>query len=89
MGTELTSTRQTGLIEFESPFYQNARFRPTQTLPVESIQSEGYQAMTLNQSSQPSTAETFMLDYVATGEDFTLFWFLNVPRMYRYDFPNT
>jgi hypothetical protein len=89
MGTELTTTRLTGLIEFESPFYQNARFRPTQTLPVSSIQSEGYQVMNLNQSSQPSTAETFMLDYVATGEDFTLFWFLNVPRMFRYDFPNT
>jgi hypothetical protein len=87
MGTELTSTRLTGLIEFESPFYQNARFRPTQTLPVDSIQSEGYQVMNLNQSSQASTVETFMLDYVATGEDFTLFWFLNVPRMYRYDFP--
>jgi hypothetical protein len=88
LGTELTSTRLTGLVEFESPFYQNARFRPTQTLAVDSIQSEGYQVMNLNQSSQPSTVETFMLDYVATGEDFTLFWFLNVPRMFRYDFQN-
>jgi hypothetical protein len=87
MGTELTTTRLTGMIEFESPFYQPARFRPTRTLAVDSISSEGYNLMNLNQSSQASSAETFMLDYLATGEDFSLFWFLNVPRMFRYDFP--
>ena len=86
-GMELQLTRNTGCIEIESPFYQPVRFRSTRFIRPAPIQSE---TLLLEVYQQGNTGENdegaFQSDFIATGEDFTLFFFLSVPRFYRWDF---
>jgi len=87
-GLDQTNTRNTQTIEFENPFYQAARFRPTQQIEPSSLPGESYYVGLLTQLASNETGDPgFLLEYVSTGEDFTLFWFLNVPPYFRYDLP--
>lgn len=87
-GMELQLTRNTGCIEIESPFYQPMRFRSTRYIRPMRIPSEALLIETYQQRDTSSMdTGTFQSDFVSTGEDFTLFFFLSVPRYYRWDLP--
>lgn len=88
-GLELSLTRNTGCIEIESPFYQPVRFRSTRYILPRRIQSEAIY-IEAYQQGDPNINDlgTFQSDFVSTGEDFTLFFFLSVPRYYRWELPS-
>lgn len=86
-GSELMLLRNNACMEFESPYYYPLRFSSTRLTRADEIQSEMYHASQFTQSGGAETGRKFVLDYVATGEDFTLFFFLNAPRYYRWDMP--
>jgi hypothetical protein len=86
-GSELMLLRNNACLEFESPYYYPIRFSSTRLIKPEEIESEFYLASQFTQSGGAETGRKFTLDYVATGEDFTLFFFLNCPRYYRWDMP--
>lgn len=87
-GSEYTFTRNTGTIEFESPYYNERRFSSPRIYKPADIQSEAYEYC-INTAYSGGTAGQpgFMKEFVAPGEDFTLMFFLNVPIMYKYPFP--
>jgi hypothetical protein len=87
-GSELMLLRNNACLEFESPYYYPIRFSSTRLIKPEEIESEFYLASQFTQSGGAETGRKFTLDYVATGEDFTLFFFLNCPRYYRWDMPS-
>jgi hypothetical protein len=87
-GQELTMVRNTGMLETEFPYYQKSRFSsPRIYKPIE-IQSDSYEYVQVTSNSGATTSRTnFIHEYVSTAEDFTLIYFINVPRMYRYELP--
>ena len=87
-GMELSITRNTGCIEIESPFYQPTRFSSTRYIRPAPVQSEALFIEVFQQANSTLPDEgAFQSDFVATGEDFTLFFFLSVPRYYRWNLP--
>ena len=86
-GSEVMLLRNNACMEFESPYYFPQRFSSTRLLRSSEIQSEFYYASQFTQSGGAENVGRYTLEYVATGEDFTLFFFLNCPRYYRWDMP--
>lgn len=86
-GSELMLLRNNACMEFEAPYYLPQRFSSPRLRKSSEIQSEFYYASQFTQSGGAETGKKFTLDYVATGEDFTLFFFLNCPRYFRWDMP--
>jgi len=87
-GSEFQLLRNNACLEIESPFYQPSRFLSTRKIFPSSLQGETLEINTYTQSGGAAeTVNRYQSDYVATGEDFTLFFFLSVPRMYRWDMP--
>jgi hypothetical protein len=87
-GAEYTYTRNTGTLEVEFPYYSEKRFSsPRIYLPAE-IQSETYEYC-VNTSYSGGTAgdQGILKEFISTGEDFTLMFFINVPIMYKLNFP--
>lgn len=86
-GQELLYTRNNACVEFENPYYLNQRFSSTKKLLAPIIQSETLVVSDFVQSAAAQNTTKYVLDYVSTGEDFTLFFFLNCPRFYRWEIP--
>jgi hypothetical protein len=88
-GQELTLVRNTGMIEVEFPYYQKSRFSSPRIFKPQDVQSDSYEYVQLTSYSGETTGRTnYIQEYVSTAEDFTLIYFINVPRMYRYEFPS-
>jgi len=87
-GLELSILRNNACLEVESPFYQPLRFLSTRKILPASLQGETIETNTYTQLTGASeSVDRFQSDFIATGEDFTLFFFLSVPRMYRWGMP--
>lgn len=87
-GQEFTMVRNTGMIEVEFPYYQRERFSSPRIYKPREIQSDSYEYTVINSNAGSTiTQDQFVHEYVSTAEDFTLIYFINVPTMYRYEFP--
>jgi hypothetical protein len=88
-GQELTYVRNTGMIEVEFPYYQKSRFSSPRIYKPLEVQSDSYEYVDISSNSGSFAARNnYVQEYVSTAEDFTLIYFINVPRMYRYEFPS-
>jgi hypothetical protein len=88
-GQELTLVRNTGMIEVEFPYYQKSRFSSPRIYKPLEVQSDTYEYTEIADNNGSTVDRTsFIQEYVSTAEDFTLIYFINVPRMYRYEFPS-
>lgn len=86
-GQELTTVRNTGMIEVEFPYYQRERFGSPRIYKPREIQSDSYEYVEVCSNAGSTSSETnFLHEYVSTAEDFTLIYFINVPTMYRYEY---
>lgn len=87
-GSTTTNIGVNNTIEVEFPFYQDARFRSTRIITADDLPGNSYQhGVTSYQTgagSNVSAQSTIFDEYVATGEDFSLFFFTGAPIVYNY-----
>ena len=88
-GAASTNIGINNTIEVESPFYNGTRIATSRILTAPSLTSHSLQVTTLNTrvTNQNVTNEEIThsyQDWVAAGEDYTLFFFSGVPIQYRY-----
>jgi hypothetical protein len=79
-GSAATNLGVNNTIEYELPYYRGQRFSPARIISAESNLSDSAVVQTVNASG---SALTFQ-DWIATGEDYSLFFFTGVPIMYNY-----
>lgn len=88
-GVALTTNSVNGALEFEVPYYSNNRFTPGKIQNFTGPQLfEGtwdYRAWFM--SNEPSSASAALNVYAAAGEDFQVYFFTGMPRLYYEDFP--
>lgn len=89
-GSAATSTAQNAVLEIEVPFYEDVRFLSARNGRGSLTFSE---RVTLRDSCNPSGegilpsfAGRTYTEWVAAGEDFSLFFFTGVPILYRYTY---
>jgi hypothetical protein len=86
-GGMINQTSTNAGIEFEVPFYRPVRFALARnTNIIAGVADDFSNVENINYVyvlPQPSTtANEMMLEYIATGEDFSLFYFVNAPSYY-------
>jgi hypothetical protein len=87
-GSEYTYIRNTGTLEVEFPYYQEKRFSSPRIYKPAEIQSETYEYCLNTSFSGATTNQVHIVkEFVSTGEDFSLMFFINVPIMYKLNFP--
>lgn len=88
-GRYQTDTNTNPTLEYELPFYSEYRFGHTQLFNDKKVldykPTSYLHEVTL--ATMEGTPQTWSTVQVAAGEDFSLFWFLNVPTMYAYPNP--
>ncbi|DAZ87505.1 TPA_asm: capsid protein precursor [Neosmilaster georgianus associated picornavirus 5] len=80
-GSYTTNLSNNPTIEAELPYYSNLRFERSRIIDRSEIAIHSHQTQAAFPSSGNSGALSYDA-YVATGEDFNLTWFLNVPTVY-------
>jgi len=89
-GSTTTNIGINNTIEVEFPFYKKERFAHTRVIRRDLLDGINYQhAVTSYSQEEPglardATATTTFDEYVATGEDFSLFFFTGAPVLYNY-----
>jgi len=86
-GSEIQLLRNNCCMEVEYPYYQTERFKSTRVINVSQMQSEQSELTVMVNPAANESGDKYVLDYVSPAEDFTLFFFVNVPKMYRWDMP--
>lgn len=89
-GQANTDRQINGVIEVEVPYYNGLRMSPTRSPNL--AFSNGSEAVKLSSLLYIHSSQTTdqvriatVFDYVAAGEDFSLFFFIGCPIMYEYD----
>lgn len=80
-GTAMTTIMQNPVLEVNLPFYSNQRFRLTRRLGMERNDTDTHEVEILRSNALPGSLFT---SYVASGEDFCLFFFTGVPPLWQY-----
>lgn len=86
LGSTAQSMAQNPVLETEIPFYAPWRFFPTKITPnadSNTFFSIRQSAVTLSSLQRLGTQQPVIYNYVATGEDFNLFFFTGAPVMYN------
>ena len=95
-GQMVTAAREQPGVEVEFPWYQNRRFAFAKDVDVNDPDRDHIwndQSMRVNvhgvskDEAGADTSALFCNQFVAAGEDYSLFFFLNVPQMYFYTSP--
>jgi hypothetical protein len=84
-GSALTTTQVNGALEVEIPYYSNYRFspgRPTSYTGSAPLQSSWDYRIWFEEEDGPVTPTATKDLYVATGEDFQVYFWVGLPRMY-------
>jgi len=79
-GSAATNTGINNTIEYELPYYRGQRFSPARIITATGNLSDSVAVQTVTNAGGPRAFQ----DWVATGEDYTLFFFTGVPIMYNY-----
>lgn len=79
-GSAATNMGVNNTIEYELPYYRGQRFSPARIISAESNLSDSAVIQTANFVGSVCSFQ----DWVATGEDYSLFFFTGVPIMYNY-----
>lgn len=84
-GTAYLNTAVNPVVEFESPYYSTFRFYPgkVENWTDDNLFCEGYSYM----SRIPGDAVSHIDTHVATGEDFQVYFWTGLPRMYYEEAP--
>lgn len=87
-GAAATNTLINNTIEYEMPYYNGQRFSSARIIGAASNSSDSarIQAVTIDDTGgglNSVLAQSFQ-DWVAAGEDYTLFFFTGIPVMYNY-----
>jgi hypothetical protein len=84
-GIVVTSTQHNPVLEFEIPYYNRRRFiTPEEHQAIASSEGMGWW-LYFGKSAAATLGDRFVFNtYVAAGEDFSLFFFSGIPRMYKY-----
>ena len=81
-GTHLNHVAYNKIGEVEVPFYTGKRFLPAKQKHAESLTGDCYRVQnTFSANNAPKQA--YIEDWVAAGDDYSLFFFTGVPVMYR------
>lgn len=88
-GSTTTNIGVNNTLEVEFPFYQTGRFRSTRIIEAANLPGNSYQhTVTSYCKDVPGQTEEYKTtafeEYVATGEDFSLFFFTGAPILYNY-----
>jgi len=87
-GSTTTNIGINNTIEVEFPFYQDARFRSTRLIQADDLPGNNYQhgvtAYQAGAGANVTAQSTIFEEYVATGEDFSLFFWSGAPIIYNY-----
>ena len=84
-GSAISNTRTNGNISFEVPYYAKRRFAPAKRRLASHTSDTFQDCFTLSVTNEVTPAlfsKHFYPVYVATGEDFSLFWYLCPPIFY-------
>lgn len=89
-GAASTNIGVNNTIEVEGPFYNGTRLATSRIITAPSMTCQSFQVTTLNTrvTNQNVTNEEIVhsyQDWIAAGEDFSLFFFSGVPIQYRYE----
>lgn len=79
-GSAATNLGINNTIEYEIPYYRGQRFSPARIVSATDNLSDSTAVQTVNASGSSCAFQ----DWVASGEDYSLFFFTGVPIMYSY-----
>lgn len=86
-GMVVASTQHNPVLEFEVPYYNRRRFvTPEEHQAIASSEGMGWWFYngSISTDNQPDTDRWMFNTFVAAGEDFNLFFFCGIPKMYNY-----
>lgn len=84
-GTQPTPLVQNPALEVEIPYHSNYRFHPTRPLAPNAnpaVQYENAHELRVLERQQVAVGGPAFVEYVAAGDDFSLFFYTNVPVCY-------
>jgi hypothetical protein len=84
-GQQSTPYSMNPVLEVEFPYHSNLRFHPTRPLQPNAqpaLEYENSNEFKLFASQKSSAGGPCMIEYIAAGDDFSLFFFTNVPVCY-------
>lgn len=82
-GLFVSPTKNNPVVEVELPFYSPYRFAFARSAATVGISADASSSMTHDIISVDKAAiNTYYRSYVATGEDFSLFWYLSAPAFF-------
>jgi len=87
LGTATQDIWNNGFLEIESPFYiGQLRFASARSNNARALVTEGVRIEIL-QSPQAAASKLLVTEFVAIGDDFTMFFFVGCPILYGYTLP--
>jgi len=82
-GIAFQNTQQNNVIQVELPFYNSGRFAHARIISAQDLNCNSHSVGLLGRYTDASR-DNIVSDYVAAGEDFSLYFYTGAPILYKY-----